>query len=111
MIALDSSQIQDIRHVVDEDLARKALVALLDFAVPTALYADDALFCPIKATIEALQTYIGFPLPAGKAMQIYSDMIDAGWRPNPNEWPDQADIEQEASDGDTARRSESVLGA
>jgi hypothetical protein len=86
------SQANDIARAVDETLARKALVPLLDFAVHTALYADDDLFQRVTAAIEALQTFIGFPLSAGQAMQLYTELLHLGWKPNAAEWPDQADL-------------------
>jgi hypothetical protein len=79
-------------HAVDEDRARIALVALLDFAVHTAIYADETTLHRITAAIEALHAYIGFPMPAGAAMRQFSCLLDAGWRPNPNEWPDHAEL-------------------
>ena len=81
----------EIARAVDETLARNALVPLLDFATHTALYADDALFQRVTATIEALQAFICFPLSAGQAMQLYTDLRTVGWQPNATDWPDHAD--------------------
>ena len=88
----NSLQADEIARVIQEDLARKALVPLLDFAVHVALYADDELFQRVTAVIEALHAFIGFPLSAGQAMQLYTELLQLGWKPNAVEWPDQADL-------------------
>lgn len=92
MHTTNSVQADEIARVIQENSARNALVPLLDFAIHTALYADDDVFQRVTAAIEALQAFIGFPLSAGQAMQLYTELLQLGWEPNAAEWPDQADL-------------------
>jgi hypothetical protein len=92
MIDITHQQAANIIHATDEDRARKALVALLDFAAHTAIYADDTTLQQVLGAIEALQSYIGFPMPAGVALRHFARLSDVGWQPNSDEWPDHAEI-------------------
>jgi len=84
MRGINRQQATDIIRAVDEDLARKVLLALLDFAVHRAYNGDEAMLRQVTDAIESLQTYIGFPMPAGAAMSHFTKLLDAGWRPNPD---------------------------
>ena len=71
------------RSRADEDLTRKALLGLLDFVVHTAYNSDEAMLRQMTDTIESLQAYIGFPMPAGAAMCHFTKLLDAGNVPIP----------------------------
>jgi hypothetical protein len=67
-------------------------VALLDFAVHTAIYADATPLHRVTAAREALHADIGVPMSAGAAMRPFTRLLDAGWRPNSDEWPDHSEV-------------------
>jgi DNA-binding transcriptional ArsR family regulator len=83
MCGVNRQQATDIIRAVDEDLVRKALLALLDFAVHPAYNSDEAMLRQVTDAIESLQTYIGFPMPAGAAMRHFTKLLDAGGVPIP----------------------------
>ncbi len=69
-------------HPANEELRRKALIALLNYAT----HEPGAMSHCVYSTIEDLQQGIGHPLTAELAMDLYSALLGIGVEPDYETW-------------------------